>query len=115
MVVYLHKAVALIAEDNFDSTKNNVWLLFPLCHWCYYVVESICLSIMHHVIPCFRIVESKNPDYAVGDYITAMFGWRTHTIAAADQLKLLLVTKINPALSQSKSTAIGVLGMPGYE
>ena len=59
-------------------------------------------------------MESKNPDYAVGDYITAMFGWRTHTIAAADHLKTFNVTKINPALSQPKSTAIGVLGMPGY-
>ena len=69
---------------------------------------------MYDILPVFRIVESKNPDYAVGEYITAMFGWRTHTIAAVDQLKLLLVTKINPALTQPKSTAIGVLGMPGY-
>ena len=69
---------------------------------------------MYDIIIFFRIVESKNPDYAVGDYITAMFGWRTHTIAAADKLKALRVTKINPALSQPKSTAIGVLGMPGY-
>ena len=60
-------------------------------------------------------MESKNPDYAVGDYITAMFGWRTHSIAAAEQLKAYMVTKVNPALSQPKSTAIGVLGMPGYE
>jgi len=58
-------------------------------------------------------VESKNPDYAVGDYITAMFGWRTHTIAVVEHLKVLKVTKINPALTQPKSTAIGVLGMPG--
>ena len=58
-------------------------------------------------------MESKNTDYAVGDYITALFGWRTHTIVAADQLKVFRVTKINPALSQPKSTAIGVLGMPG--
>ena len=59
-------------------------------------------------------MESKNPDYAVGDFITAMVGWRTHTVIGAEQVKTFQVTKINPALSQPKSTAIGVLGMPGY-
>ena len=59
-----------------------------------------------------KIVESKNAEYSVGDYITGTFGWRSHTVAnPADQKAS--VRKVNPALSQPKSTAVGVLGMPG--
>ena len=59
-----------------------------------------------------RIVESKNPNFSIGDYITGRFGWRTHTVSDSENKKAG-VRKVSPALTQPKSTAIGVLGMPG--
>jgi prostaglandin reductase 1 len=59
-----------------------------------------------------RIVESKNANFSAGDFITARFGWRSHTIADGTN-KLQAARKIDATLSQPKSTAIGILGMPG--
>ena len=56
-----------------------------------------------------RIIDSKNPEYSVGEYITGMFGWRTHTIGNPSSH----ARKIDSSLSAPNSTAIGVLGMPG--
>lgn len=65
----------------------------------------------------FRIVESRNEKYPVGKYVTASFGWRTHTICnpasynqAASLLPLTLLPNIDPL---PVSLALGVLGMPG--
>lgn len=65
----------------------------------------------------FRIVASHNEKYPVGKYVTASFGWRTHTICnpakyntMANLLPLTLLPNIDP---HPISLALGVLGMPG--
>lgn len=60
---------------------------------------------------CNRVVESKNSEFKVGDYVVGAFGWRTLTISNGKQ-----VSKLNRALytDQKLSTAVGILGMPGY-
>jgi NADPH-dependent curcumin reductase CurA len=54
-----------------------------------------------------EIVESKNPKFAVGDFVVGMWGWQEY--AVADEKG---VQKLNPRLAPV-STALGVLGMPG--
>ena len=63
----------------------------------------------------YRVTESKNKDYAVGDLVVASFGWRTHTISdgKASQVGTGGVRKIDPSIPLSPSTAVGILGMPG--
>ena len=58
-----------------------------------------------------RIVESKNAGFKEGDYVVANFGWRTHTISNGENVYKL---DKNMFTEQKLSTALGVLGMPGY-
>ncbi|KAL5481907.1 hypothetical protein EMCRGX_G022181 [Ephydatia muelleri] len=63
-----------------------------------------------------RIIESKNPDYKVGEVVVAHFGWSTHTIVGEVALKHSppLFRRLDPSIPHSRpSTAVGVLGMPG--
>lgn len=61
----------------------------------------------------YRVIESKCGDFAVGDLVVARYGWQTHTITDASQVKERWISKIDPSLPFSPSTALGVLGMPG--
>jgi NADPH-dependent curcumin reductase len=54
------------------------------------------------------VIESRNPEYKVGDIVTAFTGWRTH--AVSDGTKLRMVDSTLPPIT----TALGVLGMPGF-
>ena len=65
-------------------------LLLPFCHW-------------------FRVTESKNKDFAVGDMVVGFFGWRTHTISDGKNAH-----KLDPSIPLRTSTALGILGMPGW-
>lgn len=58
----------------------------------------------------YRVVESKNSSFQVGDYVVGNFGWRTLTISNGKQ-----ISKLDRKLytDQKLSTAIGILGMPG--
>lgn len=67
---------------------------------------------MHDFGVC-RVIESKCADFAVGDLVVAKYGWQTHTISDASQIKERRISKIDPSLPLSPSTALGVLGMPG--
>ena len=68
---------------------------------------------MSHVLCTYRVIQSKNKDYSVGDLVVGMFGWCTHTIVAADN-KDQHALKLDPTLYKDReSTALGVLGMPG--
>ena len=61
-----------------------------------------------------EIVESRHPDYAVGDVVEGRTGWREYCAidpVKADPVKGAL-RKIDPALAPV-STALGILGMPG--
>ena len=59
----------------------------------------------------YRIIESKNAGFQEGDYVIANFGWRTHTISNGENVRKL---DRNIFTDQKLSTALGVLGMPGY-
>ncbi|NXV07410.1 PTGR1 reductase, partial [Cettia cetti] len=57
-----------------------------------------------------RIVESKNPAFAVGTFVVGARGWRTHFISDGKDLQLL---PSNWPESLPKSLALGTVGMPG--
>jgi NADPH-dependent curcumin reductase CurA len=55
-----------------------------------------------------RVVSSRFDGLAEGDWVLSMLGWRDRGIARGDTLR-----KLDPALAPP-STALGVLGMPGF-
>jgi NADPH-dependent curcumin reductase CurA len=55
-----------------------------------------------------RILESKDPGFAAGDIVLSHTGWQSHAVADAAGLR-----KLDPKLAPV-STALGVLGMPGF-
>ncbi|KAM9331358.1 prostaglandin reductase 1-like [Gastrophryne carolinensis] len=57
-----------------------------------------------------RVVESKNPAFAVGDYYVARAGWTTHFISDGKALRAL---PPNWPESLPRSLALGAVGMPG--
>ena len=54
------------------------------------------------------VEESRDPSYAVGDAVLSYSGWQTHAVVDAQQVR-----RLDPA-SAPISTAVGVLGMPGF-
>ena len=56
--------------------------------------------------------KSKCADFAI---VVAQYGWQTHTISDAEKAKDIRykISKIDPTIPLSPSTALGVLGMPG--
>ena len=60
-----------------------------------------------------RVIESRCAEFAVGDLVVARYGWQTHTISDASQIKDRWISKIDPSLPLRPSTALGILGMPG--
>ena len=55
-----------------------------------------------------RVLTSTVDDFAPGDVVLGYAGWRTHSIEQAKYLRKLDPEAISP------STALGVLGMPGF-
>ncbi len=55
-----------------------------------------------------KVVESKDPAFAPGDIVLANTGWQTYGVTTSAGLR-----KLDPALAPV-STALGVLGMPGF-
>jgi NADPH-dependent curcumin reductase CurA len=55
-----------------------------------------------------RVVESRHPDFAEGDWVSSMLGWREQGVAAGDRLRKLDTSVASPA------TALGVLGQTGF-
>jgi NADPH-dependent curcumin reductase len=53
-----------------------------------------------------QVLESRNPAFAAGDFVTGYDGWREAAVSKGQDLR-----KLDPSLPIS--TAIGVLGMPG--
>src|SRR5215207_4071997 len=53
-----------------------------------------------------RVIESRNPAFAAGDFVTGYDGWREAAVSNGLDLR-----KLDPSLPIS--SAIGVLGMPG--
>jgi NADPH:quinone reductase len=54
-----------------------------------------------------RVMESKSPNFAAGDYVSGQWGWQENAVADAKTLR-----KLDPKVAPV-STALGVLGMPG--
>lgn len=61
-----------------------------------------------------RVIESKCPEFTVGELVVAQYGWQTHTISSAEKVGPDRISKIDPNLPFRPSTALGVLGMPGW-
>jgi NADPH-dependent curcumin reductase CurA len=55
-----------------------------------------------------RVVESKYKGLAPGDWVSSQLGWRDQGVVAGKWVR-----KLDPALAPP-STALGVLGMPGF-
>jgi NADPH-dependent curcumin reductase CurA len=56
-----------------------------------------------------EVVESKSPGLAPGDAVLAYSGWQKYAVARAS-----LVRKLDPDSGVPLTTALGVLGMPGF-
>ena len=54
-----------------------------------------------------RVVESKNPNFAIGDVVDVYMGWQEYVISNGRGIR-----KLDPSLAPV-STALGVLGMTG--
>jgi len=54
-----------------------------------------------------EVVESRAPEFAPGDIVTGMLGWRLDNVAKAPELR-----KVDPRVAPI-TTALGVLGVPG--
>lgn len=54
-----------------------------------------------------QVVDSRHPDYAVGDHILVRNGWQQYALSAGQGVR-----KLDPKRAPV-STALGVLGMPG--
>jgi len=54
-----------------------------------------------------RVIATRHPKFAVGDYAVGMFGWQQYALSDGQG-----VMKVDPAAAPI-STALGVLGMPG--
>jgi hypothetical protein len=55
-----------------------------------------------------QVLESRHPDFAAGDVVLSHSGWQTHAVADGKTLR-----KLDPAAAPV-TTALGVLGMPGF-
>ncbi|MEG9861956.1 MAG: NADP-dependent oxidoreductase [Parvularculales bacterium] len=54
-----------------------------------------------------QVVASSHDDYAVGDYVSGMMGWREYFISNGD-----MMSKVDPSIAPIE-TFLGTLGMPG--
>lgn len=55
-----------------------------------------------------RVLASKHPDYTTGDIVLSHSGWQRYALSDGENVR-----KLDPALAPI-STALGVLGMPGF-
>ncbi|MFE5705529.1 NADP-dependent oxidoreductase [Rhodococcus koreensis] len=55
-----------------------------------------------------QVVDSRHPDFATGDYVLGYAGWQSHAVVDGNHLRAL------DRDAAPLSTAVGVLGMPGF-
>ena len=60
-----------------------------------------------------RVLISNHPDYAEGDIVVALTGWRAHALSDGIGLYGTALRKLDPAIAPI-TTSLGVLGMPGF-
>lgn len=56
-----------------------------------------------------KVIETKNPDYAVGDHVVGRLGWQTHAISDGTDLDF----KVEPRQGVPLSAYLGVCGSTG--
>jgi NADPH-dependent curcumin reductase CurA len=80
--------------------------------------RTVHIIIMFAYLIQHRVVESKNPNYAVGDLALVHAGWRDKVVINPDQkiesIGRSLVRRALDTGSHPSSLNIGVLGMPGF-
>ena len=73
-------------------------------------VAKVTYSIFSPNCRLHRVIESKNKDFVVGDYVIGQGGWTDHSVGTAKTC-----FKLDASILENKrSAALGVLGMPGY-
>jgi len=55
-----------------------------------------------------QVMRSRNSRFAEGDWVSGQLGWQTHAVASGGDLR-----KLDPGIAPV-STALGLLGMPGF-
>ncbi|HEV7322855.1 MAG TPA: NADP-dependent oxidoreductase [Ensifer sp.] len=55
-----------------------------------------------------RVLRSRHPDYSDGDFVLSHSGWQSYALSRGQDLR-----KLDPAAAPL-STALGILGMPGF-
>lgn len=77
--------------------------------------KTLIYSLYEQQSTFYRIRESKNPNFPVGQYIFGSFGWRTHTVSngLSDPKNLMSQYVLPDFKGLSPSLGLGVLGMPG--
>ncbi|MEP7362466.1 MAG: NADP-dependent oxidoreductase [Acidobacteriota bacterium] len=70
-------------------------------------IEPIPLDSVMQASSVGRIVVSRNPKFAEGDYVGGMLGWQDYAVAGEREVR-----KLDPGLAPI-TTALGILGMPG--
>ncbi|XP_066905289.1 prostaglandin reductase 1 [Halyomorpha halys] len=65
-----------------------------------------------------KVVESRHPDYKVGDLVVGYFGWQTHYVGVPEEVDSPFGGKRKPYVLPDlhglpPSLALGMLGMPG--
>ena len=59
-----------------------------------------------------KVIESRNPDWSVGDLFGAALPFQTYVVVTAEQLKKNPMRKLNKYISESElSLGIGLLGI----
>ena len=70
--------------------------------------EPVAIGAVMRALTVGRVVASKQAGYAIGDYVTGMFGWQDYAVATAQNIDRKV-----PAPGLPISTALGVLGING--
>ena len=70
-------------------------------------VDPIPLDSVMQASSVGRVIQSRNANFAEGDYVGGMLGWQEYAVAGERELR-----KLDPTVAPI-TTALGILGMPG--
>lgn len=70
--------------------------------------EPVPLGGVMRALTAGKVIESRHPDYGVGDIVTGMFGWQDYAAVDGDKVQRRVETNGLPI-----STALGILGING--
>jgi len=70
--------------------------------------EPVALGDVMRSIAVSQVIESKHPDYAVGDHLCGMFGWQEYAICDGSETWFPINAEDGPV-----TTSLGILGLNG--